>query len=378
MQKNHKKLNILISCGSYSWGGLEMISLETAQKLADEDLNVKILSSKNSILEKESLKHGIETIPVFSKNKNIPASIFKLKKYLNNSEVDVIHTNHSHDLWVLTPALKMAGSKAKLFLTKHMASGVKKKDLFHKYLYKRLNAIFAISNYIKQSVKDTCPIEENKIIFLPVGIDIEKFDRNKYDTASIKKELDIPADKLIIGIAGRMTPGKGHEEFLEAAKIINDKFPEKIYFVVIGNASYGEENYEAEIKNYSEKLGIHNLTFTGYTHEPQKLITMLDILAFPSHNESFGRVLLEAMALEIPAAASGNAGVLDIMIDNETGLFFEPKNSTKLADVLIKLIEDKDLRNKFALNGRKRAEEVFSFDIMTKKLIEFYTNKYYG
>lgn len=372
MQIIHRKLRILISCGSYSWGGLEMISLETARKLADRSIEVKILCSKNSILEKEALKRGFDTIPIFSKNKNIPASIIELKRYLKNSEVDVIHSNHSHDLWVLTPALKMAGSNAKLFLTKHMASGVKKKDLAHKYLYKRLNAIFAISNYIKHSVKETCPIDENRIIFLPVGIDIDKFDRTKYDTVSIKKELRIPDDKLIIGIVGRMTPGKGHEEFLEAAKIINDKLPEKIYFVVIGNASYGEEKYEEEIKNYSEKLGINNLTFTGYTHEPQKLMTMLDILAFPSHNESFGRVLLEAMALQIPAAASGNAGVVDIMIDGETGILFEPKNSTSLADALIKLIEYKDLRNKFALNGRKRAKEVFSFEIMINKLIEFY------
>lgn len=374
MQNNDKNLNILISCGSYSWGGLEMISLETANKLRDLGLNVKLLCSQNSQLEEESNKQCFETMPVFSKNIKILHSIIKLKRYLSNNNIDVIHTNHSHDLWVLTPALNFSSSSAKLFLTKHMASSVKKTDLLHKYLYKRMNGIFAISNYILQSVKDTCPVPPAKIHLLPVGIDMVRFNPAMIDKAGLKSELQIPIDKLVIGIVGRMTPGKGHEEFLEAAKIINDKFADKIHFVIIGNASFGEEKYEVEIKQLSIKFKIKNITFTGYTSEPQKLMGVLDVLAFPSHNESFGRVLLEAMALKIPVAASGNAGVVDIVIDNETGLLFEPKNYKHLAEKLLILIENSELRNKFAENGYKRAKDAFSFEIMTDKLIKFYNN----
>ncbi len=374
MQNKGKNLNILMSCGSYSWGGLEMISLETAKKLEETGLNVKILCSINSQLEEESKKQGFETIPVFSKNNKILSSIVKLKRYLTNNNIDVIHTNHSHDIWVLTPALNFSRSKAKLFLTKHMASGVKKTDLFHKYLYKRLDGIFTISRYIEQSVKDTCPVPFEKIHMLPVGIDFDRFDHAKINKDGLKKQYSLPHDKLIIGITGRMTPGKGHEEFIEAATIINVNYQEKVHFVIIGNASYGEENYENDIKQLSHSLKIENITFTGYTSEPQKLMGVLDILVLPSHNESFGRVLLEAMSLKIPVAASGNAGVLDIVIDNETGLLFEPKNPKQIAEKLTELIESSKLRNKFAENGYKRVKDVFAFKIMTDKLTEFYTN----
>ncbi len=364
----------MISCGSYSWGGLEMISLETAKNLRKTGINVIILCSVNSQLEKESVKNGFEAIPIFSKNKSTISSILKLKKYLKNNKVDVIHSNHSHDLWVLTPALHFAKSKAKLFLTKHMGSGVKKTDPIHKYLYKRLNGIFAISRYIEQSVIETCPVPQYKIHLLPVGIDLERFDPLKFNKTEIRKSSSIPDDKLLIGIAGRMTPGKGHEEFLEAARIINEKHSDKIHFVVIGNASFGEEKYESDIKKLSEKLNIQNITFTGFTPEPEKLMAALDILAFPSHNESFGRVLLEAMSLRIPITAAGNAGVLDIIEDKKTGYLFEPKNSKQLADKLMELIEHPETRAEFAENGYKRAKEVFSFEIMTDKLIKFYTN----
>ncbi|MEO8514168.1 MAG: glycosyltransferase family 4 protein [Ignavibacteria bacterium] len=367
-------MNILISCGSYSWGGLEMISLETAKKLRETGLVAKILCSKNSRLEEESNKQGFETLPYFSKNTGIISSIFKLKRFLSNNNIDVIHSNHSHDLWVLAPALKLSGSNAKLFLTKHMASGIKKTDMLHKYLYNRVNGIFAISRYIEQSVKDTCPVPFEKIHLLPVGIDLDRFDNTKLNKNELKKKYLLPVDKLLIGIVGRITPGKGHEEFLEAAKIITEKHSGTVHFVVIGNASFGEEKYEEEIKILAKTLKIENITFTGYTSEPQKLIGVLDILAMPSHNESFGRVLLEAMALMVPVAASGNAGVIDIVIDNESGLLFEPKNSKQMAVKLMKLVESSKLRTKFAENGYKRVKDVFAFQIMTDKLIKFYTN----
>jgi len=349
-----------------------MISLETAIHLSKKGNNVKIICAKESRLESEAVKAGFETLPVFS-NKGILFSINKLKNYLKKSTPEVIHTNLSHDLWVITPAMKQARSLAKLFLTKHMASGITKKDLFHKYLYKRLDGIFAISNFIKKNVIETCPIPEEKIHLLPVGVDLQKFNIASFNSGDLKKELGLPGDKLIIGILGRMTPGKGHEEFLEAAKIINEKYVEEVYWLIVGTASHGEEDYEAKIKKYARELKIPNILFSGFAANPAKMYSVIDILAFPSHDESFGRVLLEAMAFEIPIAASGNSGVVDIIADNETGLLFEPKNSIQLADKLAALIENDELRRKLGKAGKKSAEETFSINIMTNKLMEFYT-----
>ncbi|MFI5211753.1 MAG: hypothetical protein ACHQIH_02635, partial [Ignavibacteria bacterium] len=68
MRENKPILKILISCGSYSWGGLEMISLETAQKLREAGNNIKIICSAGSRLADESRKSGFETIEIFSKD----------------------------------------------------------------------------------------------------------------------------------------------------------------------------------------------------------------------------------------------------------------------------------------------------------------------
>ena len=124
----------------------------------------------------------------------------------------------------------------------------------------------------------------------------------------------------------------------------------------------------------AQKVASSNIKFVGHTEVPEKTMSAIDILSFPSHDESFGRVLLEAMALETPTAASGFAGVLDITIENETGLLFKPKDANSQADALERLITIKELRDKFALAGRKRAEEVFTIEIMINNLIKHYTS----
>jgi len=367
--------NIIISCGSNSWGGLEMITLETAILLSKTN-NVILVSSKDSRLKIEALNNNLNIADILEKNLS---SVSKLKTLIKDFKPDIIHTHLSHDLWTIVPALKIAKSEAKLFLTKHMGSGVSKKDLFHRYLYKRVNGVFAVSNYIRESVIETCPLNPEKVSVLHDGIIPDKFDKSLYNISEIKKNLNIPIDKLVIGIIGRISTGKGHKQFLEAAKIIKDKTSpgslkeREPFFLVVGSSGKGEENYEIEIIEMARSLGLSNDTiFTGFRKNIPEMLAIIDILVFPSHLESFGITLLEAMAMEVPVAASNNAGILDIVIDGETGFLVPVKNSSILADAIIKLIENPELRKYFGTQGRKRVLQNFDMRVIVDKLVENY------
>jgi glycosyltransferase involved in cell wall biosynthesis len=372
MDRNSAKIKIIISCGSYSWGGLEITALESALKLSSLGHQTKLACAKSSKLEAEAKSNGVHTFPVFSNDIGLIASVLKLRNIINEIKPDVIHTHLSHDLWVIVPALRLSRSKAKLFLTKHMASGVSKNDFFHRYLYKRVNKIFAVSNYIKASVLSTCPVAEDSVIVLPDGIDLQKFNPRNYNKPQIKKQIKLPDNKVIVGILGRMTPGKGHEEFLNAAKIINEAYPGKVFYLVVGSASFGEDEYEKKIRTLANELNLKNILFSGFRADTTEMLSAMDILAFPSHNESFGITLLEAMAMKLPVAASGNAGVLDIVVNNETGLLVEPKNHAELAQAIVKLINDPVLRETLGKAGRKRAEDKFDFNDIINKIVGRY------
>lgn len=372
MVENQHNMKVLVSCGSHSWGGLEMVALQSAEMLQKTGNTVKIICGDNSRLLQEAKSKGFDTIPIYTNNKNILNSISKLSRLLKEFKPDIIHTHLSHDLWVITPAIKRARCSAKLFLTKHMASGVKKTDILHRFLYKRVDGIFSISNYVMDSVVRTCPVPREKLFLMPNGIDLNDYDISAYDKSRIKSELGIPTGRLIISIIGRMTTGKGHEEFLNAAKKINENYNNNVYFLIVGTASRGESGYEKKIRELADTYRLTNLKFTGHVQEIKQILAVTDILAFPSHNESFGVTLIEAMAAGIPAAASGNAGVLDIVTDNVNGLLVQPRDSDSLTAALLKLIKDIELRSRLGIEAKKTVQEKFDINNITQKLLNYY------
>jgi glycosyltransferase involved in cell wall biosynthesis len=350
-----------------------MAVLKTSIELSQIGHNVKIICKLNSRLQKQAEANNIPAVPVFRSKYNFIFNITVLSNYLAKHKADVIHTHLSHDLFFISPALFLSGSKAKLFLTKHIASGVYKKDLLHKLAYKRINGIIAISNYINNNVIDTCPLPPDKVHLLFPSITLPETGNYNFNKCEIRKKFKIPDGKITAGMAVRFTPGKGLEDFLHSIKILKDKISVPAVFIIAGEASYGEHNYADSIYKLCSDLKLQDdVIFTGFVENVYELFSIFDIFVFPSHNESFGVALTEAMAMELPVIAADNAGIPDIVVDNETGILVPPKNPGKLADALIMLLQDSTLRVKLGKAGRRRAEELFNTEKSIRVLEKLY------
>jgi len=367
-------MKILKSCGSPSWGGIEIYILRTIEKLTELGNEVSLLCPPHSNIEKNAREKGIKAYPILKRGAGRFDSIVNLRKLLKENKFEVIHTHLSNDLWVIVPALRNSRHKTKLILSKCMASGVKKKDILHKQLYNRTDTIIAVSNFIKQNVLDTCPVNESKVDVVPDAIDLTRFNPALYDGKKIRNELGINESTIVVGMVGRMSPGKGHETlFATARMLMGTDYETKIRFLVIGGASFGEDKYEMNLmetvkKDHSEKM----IIFKGFQNDVAHFLSAMDIFAFPSNEESFGGAALEAMAMNLPVVASDAGGVPDIVINNETGILI-PRNDPKaLSDALIKLVENTELRTKFGLNGRKRVEQHFEMTSNMKKFEKIY------
>jgi glycosyltransferase involved in cell wall biosynthesis len=367
-------MNILYSCLSNSWGGMEMLTIIQMQQLVDRKIAVELLCLTDSKMQKEAGKKGLKCFTINSANSVNPAGITKVMSYLKAKKFDLIHSHASGDLWTVVPALKISRNKIPLILTKHVGSYIVKKDFLHKRLYNRVNLALAISNVIKTNLIETTPLTEEKIILIHNGIDINRFDPSKADREKVRSEFNIARDEVVIGTMGRFSPGKGHEEFLIAAKDLNLK-NKNLKFVIVGEASYKEEAYYEKIEILSNDLGLNNIIFTGYVSDTKNILAAMDIFVFPSHAESFGLALTEAMAMELPSVSSNSDGVLDITVDNETGFLFENKNSEDMAEKINKLILSKDLREKFGKAARLRVVNKFNLHKQTDKIIEIYSEQ---
>jgi glycosyltransferase involved in cell wall biosynthesis len=366
-------MKVLYSCLSKSWGGMEMYTLTSVKQLLLNNIEVEILCIKGSNLDNEAKLSSIITHSISSDSYFNPTGIFRIMQILNKENFDLIHTQASRDLWLLVPALKLAGSKIPLVFTKQVGSFVVKRDLLHKIIYKRVSLAFAISEVIKKNMNDTTPLLPEKIRLLYNCIDINKFNPANARRMEIRNEFSVDKSDLLIGMMARFSPGKGHEDFLGAAKMLKDTY-NNLKFMIVGKASYGEEDYEREIKDLAAKTGLTNVIFTGFRKDTSDILSAMDIFVFPSHAEAFGIALIEAMAMQLPTISANADGVLDITVDGETGYLFENKNVHDLCDKISRLIKSGGDRSKFGIAGRNRVMDKFNIEKQTAEIIKIYSS----
>ena len=355
----HQPLNILQTCFSHSWGGLELQALEISKQLKQRTHRVWLACVRGSRLERVARAAEIAVLPLRISSYVQPIAIAKLAQFIRHEGIDIIHCQHSKDLATLTPAKKLSGEHCPLILSKRVGSHVMKKDLLHRFTYANVDRILAISDVIHRNVLQTTPVSPERVMTLHDAVDTERFSLGRVSRSRVRREFGFTDETLVIGFVGRFSPGKGHEEFLEAASLLNKKYG-NIRFLIAGEASYGEQAYEQRIRSMCKSLKLDTVVlFAGYRKDIPDVIAAFDIFAFPSHAEAFGVVLIEAMAMERPVISTNCDGVLDIVVDGVTGIFINPRNARQLADAVARLGDDTALRERMGKAGRERVEEFF-------------------
>jgi glycosyltransferase involved in cell wall biosynthesis len=351
---------------------MEMFTLTAVSQLLKRGIETELLCYPGSRIHKEALEKNFKVFPLKAEGYFNPPAILSLFMYLQGNKFDLIHTQASKDLWMIVPALKGSHAKLPLVMTKQVGSFVVKKDALHQWIYKRVDLIFAISSVIKQNLLDTCPVTEDRIALLHNGISMERFDPAKANAAKVRNEFGIADDELLIGMLARFSPGKGHEEFLYAAKK-NLEHNKKLKFLIVGEASRGEEKYAETIKAMATEMGIHdNVIFAGFRSDTPDVLSALDIFVFPSHAEALGIALIEALAMGKPSVCSASDGTLDVASENETSLLFKKQDAEDLTAKLKTLIDSPEMRKNFGAAARARAVEMFDIEKLTDKTVEIY------
>lgn len=219
----------------------------------------------------------------------------------------------------------------------------------------------------------------SKISVIPPGVDIRHFYPIPEDEA--KEVVNLPEGTHTILYVGRIEPLKGIDSLLQAIAIIQkrkelDCCPHNL--VIIGgnlDSPEGDQNPEMiRLQNMVEILGIENFViFLG--KKDQNLLpyyySAAEVVVMPSHYESFGMVALESMACGTPVIASQVGGLAFLVQDGETGFIIPGNDVNKLADKLVQVIIDKNLRK---LMGEKSSEyaRMYAWETISEKIAEVY------
>jgi len=365
-------LKILQTCFSQSWGGLEIQALEVSKQLVGRGHHVWLACQDASRLHQEATAQKIVVLPLRIRGHLSPSIVWKLRAFLIEQQPDIVHCQLSRDIATVVPAVTLSSRHPPIVLSKRVGSFITKKDPLHRFTYRRLSRVLAISSVIQKNVIETTPVPPERVITLHDAVDTRVFSPQRVDRQNVRREFGYGDDTVLIGFVGRFSPGKGHEELLAAADGIRKKRLD-VRFLVAGEASYGERAYEQHIRRSAHALGLDSImTFAGFRRDVPALMAAFDILAFPSHAESFGVVLIEAMAMERAVVSTNCDGVLDIVVDGVTGLYVHPRNPDELANALLRLIDDPALRTSMGKAGRKRVLELFDQQHQIDRLERLY------
>jgi glycosyltransferase involved in cell wall biosynthesis len=364
--------SILRSCFSRSWGGLEITTLETTALLRDRGHRVRLACVPESRLARAAADRDLEILPLAVTGYAHPMLAARLARELRARPVDLIHTELSRDLATLVGAIRMSGRSIPLLLTKQMGSYIMKRDLLHRITFAHVDRVLAISDVLRKNVLETTPVPPEKVTVLHHAVDTELFSPARVDRWRVRREFGIPDEAILVGFVGRFSPGKGQEELLAALQTLAPRHP-RLRCLIVGEASFGEKEYEQQVRERAARLGLDGLvTFAGFRTDIPEVMATFDIFAFPSHAEAFGIVLIEAMAMERPVVSTDCDGVLEIVENGVTGVYVRPREAASLARGLEALIADPPLRARMGRAGRERVLRMFDQQKRMERLEAIY------
>jgi glycosyltransferase involved in cell wall biosynthesis len=273
----------------------------------------------------------------------------------------------------ILPALSL-NPKVPVVFTRHIFNERVKKDIYHRMIFKRLDAIFAISDFIKENMLRTYPVKASKVPIVYNGVDTSRFKPDHKLRKVIRNKFNIKDDDFVLGFAGRLDEAKGLSELIDAFNmwIKHDDVSQKLLIVGEETRNTNSNYRNCLIKKINELSLVDRIIFTGFSDNPQNELNAMDTFVMPSWKESFGMVATEAMCTGIPIIISDSGSANEIICNNKYGLSFKTKDPKSLFNQIKLLFYNSELRNEYAQKGMKFALENFSKERHIIRTLELY------
>ncbi|MEB3342686.1 glycosyltransferase [Okeania sp.] len=212
------------------------------------------------------------------------------------------------------------------------------------------------------------------------GLDLELLKKaaTKWSRKEARSTLGVQKDEIVILLLGTVCERKGQHDLVKSLSFIPEKEIEKIKCFIVGDRPnlYSLKLHEL-VKNLPEEVQ-KKVEIVGETPDTAKYYQAADIFVCTSRIESFPRVILEAMAYNLPIVTTPVFGIVEQVKPNINGLFYTPENPEELANVLTSLLIDEELRQRFANNAKYVLESLNTFAEMTETYGEIFQEAYFS
>ena len=348
-------------------GGAEVMLLSLAPYLNNTGKYYAIACSltDGGYITDELKRIGVQTEIIGMKSKFDLIAIYRLCKLLKQERMSIVQTYLYHANIIGRLVAKIAGVPIIL-------SGQRSTENWRKWYHSFLDRItisfvdLVISNSEagRQLLIERDKIPAEKIIVIPNGIDLKRV-RVKINEKAKKQELGLNPNHLIVGTLSRLEHEKGIDILLEAVKLVLAEKPE-IHFLIAGGGKLKQP-----LMKMATALGVEkSVSILGERTDALELLKIFDIFVLSSRWEGMPMALLEAMAMGKPIVTPRVGEIEQMITDGVNGLLVPPAQPQKLAEGILKLLNNRLLADKLGNRAKKVAEEQFSFEAVARQFEE--------
>jgi lipopolysaccharide heptosyltransferase II len=340
-------------------GGVETGTIDLARYLVEHGHKAITISSGGRLvreLDKINARHY--NLPVGKKS---PVSVIKMVgkvvEIIRREDIDIVHARSRVPALIAYFACRKTGriliTTAHGYYSKHLLSAVMGWGRY----------VIVASNIMAKHMVHDFGVPYDRIRLIPRGVDLSRFSFRDPDLYRPKG--------FTIGMISRITPLKGHPDFIKAVAILNRQIPQ-LKAIIVGNAP--KEKYREDLGLLIRRLGLsRTIEFFAATQDVPAVMKDLDVLVSATTTpEAFGRVIMEAQASGVPVVSTKVGGVVDIVEDGKTGLLCMPQSPKDMAEKVLRLYKDKDLWNGLVKEGRRYVESNLTLEQMTGKTLKVY------
>ena len=339
-----------------SWGGAEVWVLETAAALRERGFQVDIVAQPGSELHRRACRAGIPVAAIPIRFDAAPWTLAKLVHHFHRTGTTAIWANLTKDLKAASFAGRLAGVRT--ILASRESDFPLKNKLYYRWYFNNLaTGLLVNSEATLRTVLASAPwLRPDRIHLLYKGIDTDRF----------QPATAPPADP-VVGFVGQLIERKGLRDLMRAWTMIDraDR-PDRPLLRLAGEGPLREE-----ILAWRGTLARPaDVELVGFVEEVETFHQGLSMLLMPSLSEGFGLAAAEASACGVPVIASKTSSLPEIVVHERTGLLTPPRAPARLAEAVLRLLDDPDLGRRLGRAGRTRIVTIFSRNRTLQRLLE--------
>ena len=308
---------------------------------------------------------GLDLVALAPRTEMDLHAAWRLSRVIRQWRPDVVHAHDSHGVAMAAIALSMSVEPAKppLVVSRRVDFHLRRSAL-SRWKYRQVACFICASDAIRRMlVADGIPAMLT--VTVHEGIDLGRI--AAAPPAMLRNELWLPHEAPLVGNVAALVPHKGQRHLIEAAAIVVGQQPDA-RFIIAGEGEL-RSSLEHQIKHHHLEK---HVMLAGFRPDVLSLHKAFDIFVMSSVTEGLGTSLLDAMACAKPVVATNVGGIPEVVVDGETGFLVAARDRPAMATAIVRLLKDRDLRERMGAAGLARVQQKFSAERMVAETVRVY------